>query len=114
MVFSILAFSVGYHDVAFSSSVDKKKLSQLKAARVYDPFYDDCGETKTCFGSPEGCLTTQDCVAVTAVKVEGTRYMFEMKARNAAYVAVGLSDDQKMVEKHIFHSPVYLISKIFD
>ncbi|XP_050442083.1 putative ferric-chelate reductase 1 homolog isoform X2 [Adelges cooleyi] len=89
-------FSVGYHDVAFSSSVDKKKLSQLKAARVYDPFYDDCGETKTCFGSPEGCLTTQDCVAVTAVKVEGTRYMFEMKARNAAYVAVGLSDDQKM------------------
>lgn len=62
-----------------------------------DPFYDDCGLTKTCFGSPDGCLSSQDCVAVTAVKVEGTRYMFEMKARNAAYVAVGISDDQKMV-----------------
>lgn len=32
-----------------------------------------------------------------AVRVEGTRYLFEMKARNAAYVAVGISDDQKMV-----------------
>lgn len=91
------AFSVGYHDVAFVSSVDKRKLGQLKAARVADPFYDDCGQTKTCFGSPDGCLATQDCVAVTAVKVEGTRYIFEMKAKNAAYVAVGISDDQKMV-----------------
>ncbi|XP_050523392.1 putative ferric-chelate reductase 1 homolog [Daktulosphaira vitifoliae] len=93
---SLKPFSVGYHDVAFSSSPDKKRLSQLKAARVLDPFYNECGETKNCFGLPEGCLTTQDCVAVTAVKVDGIRYIFEMKAKNAAYVAVGLSDDQKM------------------
>ncbi|XP_025420155.1 putative ferric-chelate reductase 1 homolog [Sipha flava] len=93
---SLKPFSVDYHDVAFISSTDKRKLGQLKAARVADPFYDDCGQTKTCFGSPDGCLEAQDCVAVTAVKVEGTRYMFEMKARNAAYVAVGISEDQKM------------------
>uniref|UniRef100_A0A2H8TDL1 Putative ferric-chelate reductase 1 n=1 Tax=Melanaphis sacchari TaxID=742174 RepID=A0A2H8TDL1_9HEMI len=93
---SLKTFSVGYHDVAFISSPDKRKLGQLRAARVMDPFYDNCGQTKTCFGSPDGCLSTQDCAAVTAVKVEGTRYMFEMKARNAAYVAVGISDDQKM------------------
>lgn len=64
---------------------------------MVDPFYDECGLTKTCFGSPDGCLSNQDCVAVTAVRVEGTRYLFEMKARNAAYVAVGISEDQKMV-----------------
>lgn len=93
---SLKTFSVGYHDVAFISSPDKRKLGQLRAARVMDPFYDNCGQTKTCFGSPDGCLSTQDCAAVTAVKVEGTRYMFELKARNAAYVAVGISDDQKM------------------
>ncbi|VVC24734.1 Hypothetical protein CINCED_3A009275 [Cinara cedri] len=93
---SLKAFSVGYHDVAFISSTDKRKLGQLRAARVADPFYNDCGQQKTCFGSPDGCLSTQDCSAVMAVKVEGTRYLFEMKARNAAYVAVGISEDQKM------------------
>lgn len=93
------AFSVDYHDVAFISSTDKKRLGQLTAARVVDPFYDDCGRTKTCFGSPDGCTSTQDCVAVTAVRVEGTRYIFEMKTKNAAYVAVGISDDQKMVKE---------------
>lgn len=76
----------------------------MRAARVMDPFYDNCGQTKTCFGSPDGCLSTQDCAAVTAVKVEGTRYMFEMKARNAAYVAVGISDDQKMVSGVLHYS----------
>lgn len=85
--------------MAFISSADKRKLGQLKAARVADPFYNDCGQQKTCFGSPDGCLSTQDCSAVMAVKVEGTRYLFEMKGRNAAYVAVGISEDQKMVRK---------------
>jgi len=96
--------------VAFISSTDKRKLGQLKAARVADPFYDECGLTKTCFGTPDGCLSDQDCVAVTAVRVEGTRYLFEMKARNAAYVAVGISEDQKMVSpsRRIVMSLYYL------
>lgn len=85
--------------MAFISSVDKRRLGQLKTVRVADPFYDDCGQTKTCFGSPDGCVSTQDCVAVTAVRAEGTRYVFELKARNAGYVAVGISDDKKMVRR---------------
>lgn len=103
--------------MAFISSPDKRKLGQLKAARVEDPFYNDCGLTKTCFGSPDGCLSTQDCVAVTAVKAEGTRYLFEMKARNAAYVAVGISDDKKMVSEYaimiIINIYIYNNSKYF-
>lgn len=64
-----------------------------------DPFYNGCGETKTCSGFPDGCVNTKSCQAVAAVTVRGERYEFEMKTSaedNARYVAVGLSDDTKM------------------
>lgn len=93
---SLKNFSVGFHDVAFVSSDDKWKFGQLITARAADPFYDECGRTKTCLGSPDGCLTTRDCVAVATARAKGNRYLFEMKARNAAYVAVGISNDKKM------------------
>lgn len=92
--------------MAFISSSDKSRLGRLTVARAADPFYNDCGVTKTCFGSPDGCVSGQDCVAVMAVRVEGTRYLFEMKARNAAYVAVGISDDQKMVSARPDPTPI--------
>lgn len=62
-----------------------------------DPFYRNCYASKGCFGAPEGCVKTKDCKAVVAITVRGDRYEFELKApKDAKYVAVGLSDDDKM------------------
>lgn len=63
-----------------------------------DPFYTGCHITKNCFGAPDGCVNSKDCVAAVAVTVEGEQYIFEVQARRRAkYVAVGLSDDKNMV-----------------
>ncbi|GLV40393.1 uncharacterized protein CBL_04193 [Carabus blaptoides fortunei] len=68
-----------------------------QAPNTDDPFYKGCFVEKTCFGAPSGCIHTKNCLAVVSVIVRGERYEFEMKAgREAAYVAVGLSDDDKM------------------
>lgn len=67
--------------------------------QLSDPIYDGCGETKTCFGFPDNCVSTKSCRAITAVTVRGERYEFELKTAaedNARYVAVGLSEDTKM------------------
>lgn len=64
-----------------------------RASVVTDPIYDGCGSKKTCFGFPSGCVETTSCMAVMSCLVEGERYEFDMKARNSAYVAVGLSQD---------------------
>lgn len=63
-----------------------------------DPIYQGCGETKGCFGFPDGCVETRNCRAVVATIVQGERYIFEMKSgyNRPAYVAVGLSHDAKM------------------
>lgn len=63
-----------------------------------DPFYDQCGDTKSCFGFPDGCVEQKNCKAAVATIVIGERYLFEMKAfdQNAAYVASALSMDNKM------------------
>uniref|UniRef100_A0A336L231 CSON001896 protein n=1 Tax=Culicoides sonorensis TaxID=179676 RepID=A0A336L231_CULSO len=63
-----------------------------------DPFYQQCGDTKSCFGFPEGCVEQKNCKAAVATIVQGERYIFEMKAfdPNAAYVASALSNDNKM------------------
>lgn len=54
--------------------------------------YDGCGDTKTCFGSPDNCVQTKSCETFNAVLVRGDRYIFELKsASRAGYVAVGLS-----------------------
>lgn len=88
--------NVGFHDVAYIASANKRFMSDFKVIVPRDPFYEGCNTMKTCFGSPEGCVPAENCAAVTAIKVEGTRYTFELKARTPAYVAVGLSDDAKM------------------
>lgn len=65
--------------------------------RTDDQIYDGCGDTKTCFGSPANCVDSKSCSTFSAVIVRGDRYIFEMKSqKNAGYVAVGLSDDDKM------------------
>ncbi|CAB0030082.1 unnamed protein product [Trichogramma brassicae] len=68
-----------------------------KLPEEQDPFYESCGETKNCFGIPDGCVEQQNCVAAVSVLVAGERYIFELRStNNAKYVAVGLSDDRKM------------------
>ncbi|XP_055385328.1 putative ferric-chelate reductase 1 homolog isoform X2 [Condylostylus longicornis] len=63
-----------------------------------DPFYQGCGDTKTCFGVPDGCLKEQNCRALSSINVRGEIYEFELKStlQNARYVAVGISEDSKM------------------
>lgn len=68
-----------------------------KVAEI-DPFYDGCGLDKTCFGFPDGCIPSRNCRSISAVSVKGDRYQFEIKSgyNQPAYVALGLSEDDKM------------------
>ncbi|XP_011498802.1 PREDICTED: putative ferric-chelate reductase 1 homolog [Ceratosolen solmsi marchali] len=59
-------------------------------------FYDGCGATKNCFGTPNACVEQKNCAAAVSVLVKGEQYIFEMQSRNSKYVAVGLSADNKM------------------
>uniref|UniRef100_A0AAR5PZM2 DOMON domain-containing protein n=1 Tax=Dendroctonus ponderosae TaxID=77166 RepID=A0AAR5PZM2_DENPD len=61
-----------------------------------DPFYVGCSVAKLCFGSPANCVGNKNCKAAVAVSVAGDKYDFELKAENAAWVGVGLSEDDKM------------------
>lgn len=54
----------------------------VKASFNRDTFYDGCGENKTCFGNPDGCVATQSCQTITAVIVRGERYIFEMRSNS--------------------------------
>ncbi|KAH8261530.1 hypothetical protein KR044_010632, partial [Drosophila immigrans] len=68
---------------------------------VEDTFYDGCGQTKNCFGFPDGCVASKSCTSISAITVRGDIFEFELrsgKGTNAAYVALGLSDDDKMGE----------------
>ncbi|KAJ3637706.1 hypothetical protein MTP99_001143 [Tenebrio molitor] len=71
--------------------------SAKEAEIVFDPFYEGCAVTKLCFGAPANCINSKNCKAAVAVTVSGEKYEFEMKAtNNAAWVGVGLSEDEKM------------------
>ncbi|XP_067633151.1 putative ferric-chelate reductase 1 homolog isoform X4 [Eurosta solidaginis] len=63
-----------------------------------DPFYFECGRSKTCFGWPDGCIGDKSCKLLSAIIVRGDVYEFEMKSGSigAAYIALGLSNDNKM------------------
>ncbi|XP_014210218.1 putative ferric-chelate reductase 1 homolog [Copidosoma floridanum] len=68
----------------------------LKDNDVNDLFYEGCGSVKNCFGTPDLCVDQKNCMAAVSVLVQGERYVFEMQSRNSKYVAVGLSEDNKM------------------
>ncbi|XP_074042422.1 putative ferric-chelate reductase 1 homolog isoform X2 [Leptinotarsa decemlineata] len=120
---SVEANSVGFHDLSREASAQPVSLLSYssavpntpprrpflttppyfspepvtEASTEFDPFYDGCGDTKLCFGTPVNCDRSKNCKAVVAVTVTGDKYDFEMKAdRSAAWVGVGLSDDDKM------------------
>lgn len=68
-----------------------------EASTDFDPFYDGCTVSKLCFGAPANCVNSKNCKAAVAITVLGDKYDFELKAHsNAAWVGVGLSDDEKM------------------
>ncbi|XP_055698466.1 putative ferric-chelate reductase 1 homolog isoform X2 [Phlebotomus papatasi] len=68
-----------------------------------DPIYDGCGSTKSCFAVPDNCLKQRQCQAVATVTARGERFFFEIKSghNNPAYVAVGLSTDDRMMEDSV-------------
>uniref|UniRef100_A0A2M4A6W7 Putative domon domain of stromal cell-derived receptor 2 n=1 Tax=Anopheles triannulatus TaxID=58253 RepID=A0A2M4A6W7_9DIPT len=86
-----------------TTTVPPYRPAQTSAPVVSDPIYNGCGESKGCFGFPEGCVEAGNCRAVTTITVLGNRYVFEMKAgyNRPAYVAVGLSNDAKMGEDSV-------------
>lgn len=61
--------------------------------------YRGCGSTKSCVGSPHGCLETSSCDAALAVNSDssGSGYVIDMFGKQSKYVAVGFSDDTGMV-----------------
>lgn len=40
--------------------------------------YPGCGTTKVCFGTPSGCLVTNDCNIFSAVIFEDDKFTFEL------------------------------------
>lgn len=88
-------------------SVSHLYLFIFQPTKTEDPFYTGCGSTKNCFGTPSGCIEEKNCIAAVTVLVHGERYLFELQARDSKYVAVGLSDDSKMVnfiDKEYFYT----------
>lgn len=91
--------------------------------RINNFIYDECGITKTCFGIPDNCITTQSCEAIATTVVVGNNYNFELQSydgissriffpqflkfdlvlclENIAYVALGLSRDNRMGEDSV-------------
>ncbi|XP_058125486.1 putative ferric-chelate reductase 1 homolog isoform X1 [Anopheles ziemanni] len=83
---------------ATTTTVPPYRPPQTSAPVAVDPIYAGCGESKGCFGFPDGCVDSQDCRAVVTIAVLGARYVFELKSghNRPAYVAFGLSNDAKM------------------
>ncbi|XP_068248555.1 putative ferric-chelate reductase 1 homolog isoform X2 [Palaemon carinicauda] len=60
--------------------------------------YLGCRVNKGCFGFPSGCIDAENCQMLATYAKVSSGYKFEIMgdAANDAYVAIGLSDDQKM------------------
>lgn len=74
--------------------------------------YEGCGSLKTCFGSPSGCIGSQDCNILAVVVVKGDTYMFQLSGKKTKqdplkYVALALSSNEKMVS--ISHQKQYIL-----
>lgn len=90
---------VGYHNMV--KRFNNETVSLVKNSTVgHDLFYTSCGETRRCFGYPNGCTATRSCDVAVSIASDnvGNRYSFHMFALRApGYVAVGLSEDGIMV-----------------
>ena len=69
---------------------------------------DGCGRTKGCYRNPKGCSEVACDVALTWRDL-GETILFELSADTDGWVAVGFSEDKKMVcmPPGHFHSQVF-------
>jgi hypothetical protein len=51
---------------------------QIRLNELVNSVYSGCGETKSCFGLPNGCLTSKTCVSFGALIIKNGIYVFEM------------------------------------
>merc|ERR1719450_458934 len=60
--------------------------------------YNGCGQTKTCFGVPQNCISEKKCTLVASWRKSNSKYDWELYSKSGTgnYVAMGLSDDNKM------------------
>lgn len=59
--------------------------------------YDECGNTKGCFGFPAECEASKKCTMLVTYSKVPSGYKFEIMSNTVSgYVAAGLSDDDKM------------------
>ncbi|KAG4076762.1 hypothetical protein HA402_009108 [Bradysia odoriphaga] len=59
--------------------------------------YDACAITQTCFGMPNGCVSAKNCHTAITITYTSPTYKFQMvTSSGTAYVAMGLSMDNKM------------------
>lgn len=86
--------SISYHDIVRESSAlpilfDEENPIIIAPKEHETPsdsnFYDECQKTKSCFGSPRGCVDDRNCNFVGAVIVKNGIYQFEMLSFNKAH-----------------------------
>lgn len=58
--------------------------STSSVQRSDDRIYDGCGDTKTCFGSPDNCVASKSCQTFSAILVRGS---LTWMLRDACYLA---------------------------
>lgn len=54
-----------------------------------DTFYDGCGQTKNCFGFPNGCVATKSCTSISAVTVRGDIFEIELRSGKGRLSSAG-------------------------
>jgi hypothetical protein len=69
----------------FSSTSNYQPAAQAQTPTPLDPIYSGCGDTKSCFGFPNNCITTHDCKAVSTIHVRGDKYVFSIKSGPGEY-----------------------------
>lgn len=94
---------IGRHDLGRDASNEPMEI--IKEA---DPIYRGCGSSKTCFGTPPGCLNVSSCQAVVAVLVEDDEYEIELQSENtqAGYISFALSRDDEMGDDSVIECVV--------
>jgi len=93
----LIAEKIGYHNLAYKAST---KQVTLPSAAKSESFYQGCDRSKSCFGLPNGCIARLNCKNGVAMSSEfGGHFVFHMIAEDSpAFVAVALSEDDKMVK----------------
>ena len=80
-------------------SITSEKLNLFDSINNNISEYDDCGTTKGCFGLPENCVASENCMLLASYMVDkDDKIEFTLTANltNGQYASVALSDVQKM------------------